>query len=424
MHRRSILLLVILFASLPLSAQLTVTYQVRDLGVLPAWNASSAEGINWLSQVTGTLSGPVGASTSVCHAFLWNALTGMRDIGTVGEFCASGAKIDLIGRVAGGLTSAAGPNPAQQRTFFYGLGGPITDIGSVYGHATDLTVLQEMNNRAEIVGYSHEQAVSNSHAFYWSRTTGIVDLQPLAPDGALTSIAHGISDSGRITGHTVGYGPPRAFYMQSRTTPMIDLPTRFPAIPAGSVSFGLYINNRNQIAGEYKVGTSNIVFLIPDPEGAAIYFTGDLGPYGTTVTRGLSEAGQVIGIWNPDHTPLPVVPPPPEPPPAPLAFQSFRWTPNGSFEGLQHLPGDSGSQPIAINSLGQVVGTSSLPPGPLKGVLWKAGSTVATALPTLTADGTCVPIGINDLGVIAGFCTSAAGRHAVIWQPRLTFGRP
>jgi uncharacterized membrane protein len=410
MRKLSIMLIVPLFALTPLSAQISVIYPtVKDLGVRPGWDESSADALNWISQVTGTLRSPVGGGPDACHAFLWNALTGMKDIGTVDDFCASGRKIDFFGRVAGLLQKTD-----VKHTFFYGPGSPILDIGSLPAFP-DSTVLQELNNRAEIVGFGGVPA--NGHAFYWSRATGIVDLHPLAPAGALISVAHGISDSGRIAGHTVGSGLPRASYMQSYTTPMVDLPAvdHFPILDGG-FSMGLYINNRNQIVGEYKqfapAPGTNVAFFIPDPAGTTIYLTSNLGPYGTTVTRGLNDVGQVIGIYNADYPATP----------SEAHYQSFLWTagPGVPIQVLQPLAGgDFGSQPLRINNLGQVVGVS-YPSS--TAVLWKAGSTVATALPSLAGSTGCIATDINDLGVISGICFTATGTRAVLWQPKLHFG--
>jgi uncharacterized membrane protein len=414
MRKLSIVLIVTLFALLPLSAQISVIYPtVKDLGVRPGWDESSADALNWISQVTGTLRSPVGGGPDACHAFLWNALTGMKDIGTVDDFCASGRKIDFFGRVAGVLNKTG-----VQGTFFYGPGSPIASIGSLPGFPNS-TVLQDLNNLAEIVGFGG--ASGSGHAFYWSRATGIVDIHP---SGADHSAATSINDQGKIVGQSKASGVAQhAMYMASHGSPMVDLALDFPDIPANSTSFAFRINSRNQISGEYKVGTfgatTNIVFFIPDPNGSAIYFTDDLGPYGTTVWRGMNDAGQVIGIYNPAHLQHPPAAGDP-----PVAFQSFRWTPGpgAPVQVLLPLAGDDASQPIAINSSGQVVGESHVLSGTQKAVLWKAGSTVATALPPLVAGQTCIATDINDFGVIAGLCHTATGTRAVLWQPKLHLG--
>jgi len=336
----------------------------------------------------------------------------MKDIGTVTDYCAEGKMVDFFGRVAGRLSTTG-----FQGAFFYGPGSPIASIGSLSTFPNS-TTLQDLNNRAEIVGFGG--VPSNGHAFYWSRATGIVDLHPSEAD---FSAATSINDQGKIVGQFKALGVlQHAMYLPSHDAAIVDLADRFSTIPANSSSFAFRINSLNQISGEYKMGTfgttTNIVFFIPDPNGSAIYFTDDLGPYGTTVWRGMNDAGQVIGICNTAH----LQHPPATGDPA-VQFQSFRWTPGPgtAVEVLQPLAGDVGSTPTGINNLGQVVGMSQGISSPQKAVLWKAGSTVATALPPLAGGVSCMTTDINDFGVISGTCVTPTGPHAVIWQPKLHF---
>jgi probable HAF family extracellular repeat protein len=68
-----ILLALVSLSFLPAAAQ---SYRVTDLGTLGGKN-STAYGVNDLGQVAGTSVDEQGAQ----HAFLWSALTGMRDLG-------------------------------------------------------------------------------------------------------------------------------------------------------------------------------------------------------------------------------------------------------------------------------------------------------------------------------------------------------
>ena len=413
MRRLLFVLSILALALLPLPAQVSVRYQVKDLGVLPGWVESHAFGVNWLGQVTGSVTDAT--SDPNCHAFLWNSLTGMRDIGTAGDpaMCAQGRAVDAFGRVAGYLVRR-GTQPEVLRTFFYSPGGPLIDIGALHSNApTTSAVFRDMNNRGEIVGFSHERepAIPNSLAFYWSRQTQMVALASLGPEAS--SIAQGINDSGRIVGYggTGFQGPPHAFYMASRTSPMADLAAKFFPSASGQ-SYALFINSRNQVAGDYQEDSTRVSFFIPDPDASTIHFTANLGlTGGVFVTKGMNEAGQVVGICNPSLTePAPVV-------------QSFRWAPEKPIEILSPLTGDAGSEPVAINLWGQVVGNSSTAGPPIHAVLWKAGATAATALPAIEAAGECRATNINDLGVISGTCWRRGVPHAVIWTPQLTLGR-
>lgn len=427
----TLLLLAGLLAALPLSAQLTITYKVRDLGVPSGWVESHATSVNWLSQVGGFLMDSETGSSGLpnCHAFLWNAITGIKDIGAIGHGCAIARQVDFFGRVAGQLQFVVTPPPPSPslpglRTFYYSpTNSPkMSDIGALFGNLpTSSAVFQDMNNRAEIVGFSHTADDSASRAFFWSRQTQIQDLGSLAGPVVGRSVAHSINDGGRIVGHSYLTSAPgevgvhHAIYMPSPTPgTMVDLAAKF-GIPGNSWAF--QINNRNQISGEYKQtgldGLENVVFFIPDPAGHTIFKTGNLGPYNSTVWRKMNESGQVIGIVDPD------------PPYGP--FQSFRWTPGRPPAILEPYSGDTNSQPIGMNNRGQVVGNSFTPgvsTDPVHAVLWNANRTAAKLLPALGAGGSCTAVAINDFGVITGICWPAnevAPRHAVIWTPSLSF---
>jgi probable HAF family extracellular repeat protein len=81
------------------------------------------------------------------------------------------------------------------------------------------------------------------------------------------------------------------------------------------------------------------------------------------------------------------------------------------------LPGGL-QDPLAINELGQVVGSTyiSLSPAATRGFLWDAGNlTLLETLPN-PIDNQCRALGVNDRGQVVGFSYSASGVRAVLWE--------
>jgi probable HAF family extracellular repeat protein len=175
-----------------------LSYQITDLGTLPGGDYSTAAGINDSGQVVG-YSSAIGGY----HAFLWDAVNGMQDLGTLG-----------------GSSSAQG----------------INDSGQVVGGGT-------------------------YHAFLWDATNGMQDLGTL-PAGRF-SMAVGINDSGQVVGESAAdplYGPIHAFLWDA-VNGMQDLGT----LPGGYDSRAFSINNSGQVVGRSDTasGQSHACLWVP-----------------------------------------------------------------------------------------------------------------------------------------------------------------
>ncbi|MCC7175820.1 MAG: hypothetical protein IT159_11545 [Bryobacterales bacterium] len=414
MRKLSILFVIALLALAPLAAQVGGSYQVRDLGVLPGFTVSSAHSSNWIGQVTGSSSTP----DARCNAFLWNLLTGMKDLGTIGEMCATSVYVDALGRVGGSLTSP-GP-PATHRVFFWSALGRMIDIGSLAGRPDDSTVVRAMNRLGEMVGFSQEGQYSLGNppyerAFYWSRSTGMRDLGSLAGLGVGHSRAEAINDSGRIVGasreYAGGYGGLYAVYWPSRSSPIVNLAT---TLGISGVSRAYHINNRNQIVGDI-VGqpdellvTRKTGIFIANPATGPVVEIGDLG-FIISGTSAMNDAGQVVGTLN-----LGASSSAPD-------YRGYRWTPPGSgaslMEQIAPLAGHTETQGYSINSRGQVVGISFLRASNKRSGIFWTPATGTVALPPLVPGGSCSAFHINDFGLVTGACQAADGKsHAVVWS--------
>lgn len=98
-----------------------------------------------------------------------------------------------VGQVVGVATTASG----QERAFIWNGGGRIADIGTLAGRDT---APGQINDRGVVVGRSLLQDGS-WHAFSWTRTGGMVDLNKrlgAIPSGLVIDYAAGIGNDGTI----------------------------------------------------------------------------------------------------------------------------------------------------------------------------------------------------------------------------------
>src|SRR5437588_786187 len=76
---------------------------MKDLGTLGGRSNSVAYGINAAGQVVGYFT-----VLDWTHAFLWDAVNGMKDLGTLGGNSSSAFGINAAGQVVGGAKTASG----------------------------------------------------------------------------------------------------------------------------------------------------------------------------------------------------------------------------------------------------------------------------------------------------------------------------
>jgi probable HAF family extracellular repeat protein len=162
---------------------------VTDLGDFGGC-CSVGFGINTSGQVTGYsyLAGDTGP-----HAFLYSQGQ-MTDLGTIGGSSSNGQAINDSGQVTGFATTAGN---FATHVFLYS-GGQMTDLGTLGGN---LAFGLGINASGQVTGFSYT-STGNLHAFLYSATTGMVDLNTLLPGGSgwMLLWAYAINDVGQITG--------------------------------------------------------------------------------------------------------------------------------------------------------------------------------------------------------------------------------
>ena len=183
---------------------------MSDIGTLGGAYAQ-ANAINDTGFVTGTAQIP--APVAMTHAFIYNPRgagpAAMRDLGVLGGYSSYGMAINNYNHVAG--YSTIKPNNESVHAFFYD-GNKMLDLGSLGANASrwgaDVSVALSVNNLDQVVGYSYLPVVGDMPiqqvAFLWTRNgsgpTKMVNLNKLVVNGTnyLLTSATGINDNGQI----------------------------------------------------------------------------------------------------------------------------------------------------------------------------------------------------------------------------------
>ena len=138
--------------------------------------------------------------------------------------------------------------------------GRATDLGNLGGNVGHSA--RTINNNSEVVGSSDLAGDKASHAFRWTRNTGMQDLGTLPGDGNSSGLA--INDQGVITGISVGTSA-RAFVWRGGV--MTDLNQLIPANSALYLRTACSINARGEIIGFAADANGSIHAYLAVPVG-------------------------------------------------------------------------------------------------------------------------------------------------------------
>jgi probable HAF family extracellular repeat protein len=337
------------------TARAQVMYTLEDLGVVEKMEASQSAAINNNGDVAGTAY--KGEETCAFHYDYLKKF--MEDAGGLNS---RGFGITSTNVVVGDAVFVMSIMPVSHAAIFKG--GVAVDLGvlpgQVYSRANGI------NTAGQVVGFSGvQQDGSESHAFLWSRQTGLIDIGTL---GGAYAQAYAINDAGYVTGasQTQGMGPmvtTHAFIYRAPNAPyrrysrMVDL-----GVLGGVSSYGMAINSSNHVVGYSTITTSDDRVHAFLHDGAKMIDLGSLGGPGNrwgsdmSVALGVNNYDQVVG-----YTYLPVVGE------MPIQQVAFLWrrglNGGGQMINLNKLLYGTGknylvSSATAINDNGQIAGTA------------------------------------------------------------------
>ena len=340
-------------------------YKVTDLGVLPTKEESVPAAINGQGLVAGTSS----AETSGEAAFRYNPNqpAPMEDIGLSSRGVISrGCGINNTGVVVGDsafIAAQTATSPVRHATIF-GDGSRI-DLGTLkkqtYSRANSI------NGFNQVVGFSGPALdTPKSRAFFWSKSTGMIDLGTL---GGAYAQAFAINDSGFITGNSqLRATDTQAIHAFLSPSPlgagaigMRDLGTL-----GGPFSYGMAINAKNHVVGYSainKVDSRVHAFWF---DGTGMKDLGSLAPNSSkledqSVALGVNSSDRVVG-----YTYLPAISantdPAVQPGTSPVRQVAFVWS-QGTMTDLNKLIGTAAetyhlNSAMAINDNGQIVASA------------------------------------------------------------------
>ena len=264
------------------------------------------------------------------------------------------------------IAASTADSPIRHAALFNN--GSVIDLGTLKKQT--FSRANCINGFNQVVGFSGPALDSpKSRAFFWSKSTGMLDLGTL---GGAYAQAFAINDAGSITGNSQLRSS--AIYTEAVHAFLSPSPLRAGAIGmrdlgtlGGSFSYGMAINANNHVVG---YSTVNKV----DSRVHAFWFDGngmkDLGTLAPNSSNPLEDQSVALGINSSDrvvgYTYLPAISantdPAIQPGTSPVRQVAFVWY-QGAMTDLNKLIGTAAdtyhlNSAVAINDNGKIVATA------------------------------------------------------------------
>jgi probable HAF family extracellular repeat protein len=253
---------------------------VQDIGTLGGSEVLAID-LNDVGQIAGRSTDGFGAQ----HAFVWSAGGGMLDIGVLpGASESAAAAINNHGVVTG---TSDGVPFFPPRAFRWSATSGIENIGALTADLTDFSFGTALNDAGLIAG-SVTIATNDTHAFAWTRSGGLVDIDTL---NSFDALVVAVGAKGEVAGNHIASSADFSYhpFLWRPSTGMVDLGTA-----GGTEAFVLAMTPGLHIAGLINIadGTQRAMSWTPA--------TGmrRLGTLGGSTSRAIdvNARGQVVGF--------------------------------------------------------------------------------------------------------------------------------
>jgi uncharacterized membrane protein len=317
---------------------------MQDLGSISGNGGSSgttAASINDKGEVVGTSNG---------HAYIWTQKDGMKDLG-LDSFYSAAFCINNKGEVTGTYLALVDERWMLQGFIWTEKDG-LKTIGNIFDSVSIIS--GPINDKGESLWLSIDSN-SDRHVYFLSDKTGMVEVGPLPPQ-------------------CKGYS-------------------------------GLAFNNKGEVAGSLNLvptESGNYPFIWTEKDGVT-----ELSPlFGGLNANlyGINNKGEFVGGYRT---------------PADQETQSYICKLGAGLTRIAPPAGNTGSQALSVNNKGQIIGTAWVDYSLRHGYYWdeKSGAILLETLPGAVYTD---PSAINSKGQAVGSCavaTSASGTssHAILW---------
>jgi probable HAF family extracellular repeat protein len=293
--------------------------------------------------------GQVAFTLSNLRALFYDG-TRVVDLGTLGGSTAGAGDVNNAGQVVGASALPGDPPGVPgvdpfTHAFLWSRNTGMIDLGTLGGTRSGAAAI---NERGQVAGNSLVPT-GDTHAFRWSAAFGLEDIG-LLPGSVVPSLsfATDISDSGLVTGWALNADRAQRGFVWTRKTGMIELGT-----------FGGLLSNAGRVnAHDQVVGTA----LVPGNLAHAFIWDArngqqDLGTGAASESYpiDINDRGQVVGGLRYS-----------------MAVQhGFSWTRASGIVDIGTL-GGTVSSVFDVNDKGHVVGASTIRSGPYHAFVWTA----------------------------------------------------
>lgn len=195
------------------------------------------------------------------------------------------AGLNDLGQVTGVSRTASG----LIHSFVWSLQRGLTDIGMLPGR--DTTWEPAINNRGEVAGYAAaDVSPPYPRAFRWSPRTGIEDLGVLRAGDDASSYGRAINDAGMVAGDSWVGGNTYHAFVWTRTGGMVDIDTL-----GNSYSTPVAAGARGEVGGNILNPPNNYGSIFAWTRAAGMRDLGPADGQGTWMTA-MSSGGRIVGV--------------------------------------------------------------------------------------------------------------------------------